>query len=135
LQEFDFSSPTLPAIKVGTTAKAWAMKWIDNELNIVNANNELVKYNPKTGKTGTTKLNFPEQPIKIRLTAKGPDGRIWTSGYPVGNNAAYNPKNGQTEKLNGLSQSESMIADGKDMYFGLYSGAKISVYDSSLPWD
>src|SRR5690606_16925251 len=123
LRVFDFSNPSQGSVKVGNTAKALGMTWTkDNELCIFNEDNKLVKFNPNTGLSTTMNLAVPEQPIEIRMTALGPDGRIWTSGFPVGGNGAYDPITGKVEHYAGLTQAESVTVDGDDLYFGNYPG-------------
>ena len=64
----------------------------------------------------------------------GPDGRVWMGGFFVGNNAAYDPATGKSDIYQGLSQSESISCLGKDLYFGIYPGARFYRYDTTRPW-
>ncbi|MNE34022.1 hypothetical protein D3C80_1277230 [compost metagenome] len=79
-------------------------------------------------------MNIPPLPIQIQTTAAGPDGKVWTSGYPIGSNGLYNPVTGTTVNYNGLPQAESISFQGDQVFFGIYGGAKIYRYNSNNPW-
>lgn len=135
LRVFDFSQSSSSSVKVGNTAKALAMRWgTDNLLHILNEDNNLVKFNPENSQATTLELAVPPQPTQIRVTAVGPDGKVYTSGYPGGGNGVYNPETGEVSNLTGLGQAESILTDGEDMYFNIYPGAHIYKYDPKQSW-
>jgi hypothetical protein len=135
LQVMNLLKPEEPPVIIGNTDKALAMSWINNSLYLINAKNDLVIYDPVKNIFKVEQMNFPQQPILIRMTGKGTDGKIWTSGYPVGNNAAYDPRTGKTQAYDGLHQSESIVNHNKNIYFGVYPKANIYLYDSTKPWN
>lgn len=135
LRVFDFSQSSTSSIKVGNTTKALAMKWGgDNLLYILNDNNQIIKFNPSNSQATTSELAVPAQPIQIRLTAVGPDGKIYTSGYPGGGNGVYDPETGEVSHFTGLGQAESILTDGEDMYFNIYPGANVYKYNPKQSW-
>ncbi len=129
------NNATPEKIEVGTmTMNALAGSWVnEDEFQFLMSDAKLLNYNIKNGKYAVKTLEVPPMPIQLHLTAGGDDGKIWTSGYPIGSNAAYNPKTNKSERYLGLSQAESMGFMGKDIYFGLYGG-KIWMYDTSAEW-
>lgn len=135
LRVYDFATSSPTSVKVGNTARALAMTWgKDNLLRILNDNNKLVKFNPVNSQSTTVDVSVPPQPINIRITALGADGRIHTSGYPGGGNGAYDPETGEVSNYTGLGQAESIIIDGAETYFNIYPGAHVYKYDSRQPW-
>lgn len=98
-------------------------------------NGKMFKYNLQTGKVKLTDVNVPAEPVNIHDIEKGPDGKIYTSGYLQGNLGVYTPSTGQSFYLNGISQIEGMTTIGNKMYFGTYPDAKIYEYDLSKPWN
>lgn len=113
-----------------------ALKWNSaDELYIFNRNAQLIKYNIRTGKSVSESFTIPPQPISINATAYGPDGRIWTSGYLTGSNAAYDPSTGKSEQYRGLAQTEGVTLQGPNIYFGIYPHGRLFVYDTQKPWN
>ncbi len=118
------------------TEKAMAMTWgKEGRLYLLAFDGRILRYDPKTGTVLQLPIEMPRQPIGINITKAGPDGRIWTGGYLVGSNAAYDPVTGQSVEYRGIHQSESITIFKHRMYFGIYPGGKYYVYDTRKPWD
>ncbi|WP_213522263.1 collagen-like protein [Paenibacillus sp. J31TS4] len=96
---------------------------------------KMFKYNLATGNVKLTDVALPAEPIKIHDIGKGPDGKIYTTGYLAGNVGVHTPTSGTSMYLNGISQSEGMTVVGNKMYFGIYPDAKIYEYDLAKPWN
>ncbi len=136
LMSLDLSEPQAKPMKILETARAMNIAWgKDHQLYFLNNDGYLVSYDPKTGKSAFTDIGLPPQPIGINITKLGPDGRIWTGGYLVGSNAAYNPLTGKTERYSGLHQSESITVHGSDIYFGIYPKGKFYKYNTKKEWN
>src|SRR5699024_10817720 len=136
LQVMDFANLSAGSRKVANSSKALDLTWNKtDEVLVFNEDNEIVKYNPITKQSSAVKLEIPPMPIQIRITALGPDGRIWTSGYLTGGNAAYDPETGEIDRYHGLSQAESITIDGDDIYFGNYPNCVINVYTTIKSWN
>ncbi len=136
LYSCDLGNSPFKLVALNKSKSALATTWLDNNrLCYLTGEGKLIYYNVNTKNISETTLEIPPEPISINTVAYGPDGRIWTSGYPIGSNAAYNPSTGQTDMFQGLSQSESISSFGNDIYFGVYSGAKFYKYNTTQPWD
>jgi hypothetical protein len=122
-------------IEVGNmTMNALAGSWINNdELQFLLQGGRLLNYNINSGSSNVKQLEVPPMPIHLHLTALGADGKVWTSGYPIGGNGAFDPKTNKSEIHPGLSQAESMGFMGKDTYFGLYGG-RIWKFNTEAAW-
>lgn len=136
LRMLDFANtPLTPVPMQGRSAKALAMSLDDKGmLYILNERGELIKTTPHTSKYEAIELPIPPQPTQIRITSRGADGKIHTSGFPGGGNGVYDPKLGTSTSNPGLGQSESILIDGEDMYFNIYPGAHVYKYDSQKTW-
>jgi len=132
----DFSNPIMHRKQLARIGDALAMTWNGrNELMLITKDRKLVTYDPRNDKTSAVELEVPVQPITIRLTQFGADGRIWCTGFPMGPNVAYDPATGETETCEGLHQAESITSHGSDIYLGIYPGGKIYRHDTTRPWD
>jgi len=74
------------------------------------------------------------QAIPIHSLEKGPDGKLYMTGYPGGTAAAYDPATGTTATF-GMGQAESIGQIGSDVYFNVYPKAAIYRYDTTKPVD
>lgn len=136
LLSLDLSNPTARPIELLKTSRAMNIAWgKDRKLYFLNNDGELVVFNPETGKATFEDIGLPAQPIGINITKMGPDGRIWTGGYLVGSNAAYDPTTGKTTRYSGLHQSESITIHNGLIYFGIYPKGRFYKYDPSKEWD
>lgn len=83
----------------------------------------------------TKSIEYPVQgnPIPIQALEKGPDGKLYMSGYPGGKGARFNPSTGSTESF-ALGQAEGMGSFGNKLYFGIYPGAHIQELDPAQPF-
>ncbi len=137
LYSFDLASTPPKMVTLNrNNASALAITWLtDNDLCYLTGECKLVFYNKSLGNNVfALPLQVPPSPITINSMTYGPDGRVWMGGFFVGNNAAYDPVTGKTDIYQGLSQSESISHLGKDLYFGIYPGAKFYRYDTTRPW-
>lgn len=88
--------------------------------------------NLETKKVKSVTYPFSGNPIPIQTLEKGPDGKLYMSGYPGGKGAAYSPISGEIETFS-LGQAEGMAALGDKMYFGIYPGGYIWELDVNQP--
>lgn len=136
LFQADFSNQGATPRQVTTTdgvtlASFWSR---NNKLYLLNAKGVLVAYDPTSGKRTLNKLSIPQQNVEIQTLREGPDGKIWSAGLLSGGNAAFNAKTQKVETYSGLEQTEGMVSQGKQLYFGVYPKCKIYVYDTERPW-
>lgn len=75
----------------------------------------------------------PAQPIHIQSIMNAPDGKIYSSGYVVGQVGVYDPADGSHRQFGGVKQAEGMTPYGSRIYFGTYPRAIISVFDTARP--
>lgn len=117
-------------------AEAKEMRWAkDGLLHIINRYGEIKKYNPVNGNISTEKIKVSPHPYGIQTLITGPDGRIWSSGFLQGGNAAFDPDTQQSTSYPGMGQAESMITYKNSIYFGVYPKARIYTYDASKVWN
>ncbi len=97
-------------------------------------NGSVYKYNLQTGKSDIIIPNLPGQPTEIQTIKKGPDGKIYSSGYLSGGLGVYSPTTGEHVQYKEMGQAEGITSYGSKMYFGIYPGANIYEYDTAKPW-
>ncbi|CAM3609195.1 cohesin domain-containing protein [Marinicrinis lubricantis] len=73
-------------------------------------------------------------PVPIQALEKGPDGRLYMSGYPGGKAAIYDPETQETELFT-MGQAESIGFIGDKALFNVYPKAHIYELDTTLPID
>lgn len=136
LMKFDAGKDAASAVLLATqVGSANAFYKQPGGLLLFNAKGNLVNYSEQTGKTTTTVLKIPAQPIPINAIMYGPDGNIWTGGYLAGGHATYNPKTNKNTKYLGLDQTEGMSFMGKHIYFGIYPKGRFYTYDVTQAWN
>ncbi|WP_306009813.1 carbohydrate binding domain-containing protein [Bacillus sp. MMSF_3328] len=96
---------------------------------------KLYKYNLETGKLKLTDLALPAEPVQIHELAKGPDGKIYSTGYLPGNMGAYIPTSGKNIVFDGIGQSEGTATLNGKMYLGIYPNARIYEFDPFKEWN
>ncbi|RKD12905.1 hypothetical protein BCY91_11075 [Pelobium manganitolerans] len=132
----DLNTPAQPATAITDCYEAKDMRWgKDGTLHILTKYSQVRRYNPATGQIVTVKYEVPPQPYDIQTLITGPDGRIWSSGYLAGGNAAYDPVADKVVQYAGLGQAEGMTVQGDNIYFGIYPAANFYVYDTKRPWN
>ncbi|WP_205500077.1 hypothetical protein [Rufibacter psychrotolerans] len=123
-------------VAIAPCAEAKHMRWAkDGKLHVINRYGEIKKYDPRTGDITTEKIEVAPQPYGIQTLITGPDGRIWSSGFLLGGNAAFDPKTQKSTRYQGMGQAEGMLAFGNNIYFGIYPKARIYHYDAAKPWN
>lgn len=132
----DLSNPTKAATVITDCYEAKDMRWgKDGNLHILTKYAQVRRYNPTNGQITTIKYEVPPQPYDIQTIVTGPDGKIWSSGYLAGGNAAYDPTTGKSVQYTGLGQAEGMTIQGDNIYFGIYPAANFYVFDTKRPWN
>ncbi|WP_206207698.1 WD40 repeat domain-containing protein [Virgibacillus indicus] len=91
---------------------------------------EVTYMNLETKKVKTIAYPIVGNPIPLQTMEKGPDGKLYLSGYPGGKAAVFNPETGESEDFS-LGQAEGMASIGDKMYFGVYPGATIFELDTA----
>ena len=96
---------------------------------------KVFKYNLTNSNRVVANLAVSSSPVSINSIRKGPDGKIYSSGYLTGGIGVYTPlrSDGNVE-FKGMGQCENMISGGNKMYFGVYNNSSIYEYDPSIPW-
>src|SRR5690606_37688898 len=132
----DFSNSSSAPTLITDCYDAKDMRWgKDGTLHILTKYSQVRRYNPTNGNIATLKFEVPPQPYDIQSIIAGPDGRIWSSGYLAGGNAAYDPRTNKVTQYTGLGQAESMTVLGDHIYFGIYPAANLYVYDTKRAWN
>jgi hypothetical protein len=135
LYSHDLSVPTRAPTPIADCYEAKDMRWgQDGKLHILTRYGQVRRYDPASGSIATIKFEVSPQPYNIQTLVTGPDGRIWSSGYLNGGNAAYDPVSRKVTSYDGLGQAEGMTVQGKNIYFGIYPAARFYVYDTQKPW-
>lgn len=135
LWSYEITQSNPAPVLVSNTKNSLARYWSGNqELSLLTPDLKIVNVNVSNGQSTSADLNIPPLPIQIQTSAAGPDGKVWTSGYPIGSNGLYDPATGATVNYNGLSQAESISFQGDQVFFGIYGGAKIYRFNSNNPW-
>jgi WD40 repeat protein len=124
------------SVFIANCNQAKQIRWgKDGLLHIITRYAEIKRYNPATGEMSSAKMEVSPQPYGIQTLIAGPDGKIWSSGFLHGGNAAYDPKTGKSTMYNGLGQAEGMVSHGNNIYFGVYPKARIYTYDVTKTWE
>lgn len=110
------------------------MSWLNGELVMLTVRGNVVRFDPRNGKSSTLKLTIPPEETPIQSIARGPDGKIYCGGYLSGGLSSYDPKTGKHEQFNGISQSESMGVLGERLYHGVYPHARLYATATTQPW-
>ncbi|RXZ01386.1 WD40 repeat domain-containing protein [Fictibacillus sp. S7] len=92
-------------------------------------------YNPKTGQSKSIEADIEGQPVEIQSIGRGPDGNIYTSGYPTGGFTKYSPEDHEFTRFRGFGQAENMLSTDRFLYLGVYTGGVIYKYDPEKPYD
>lgn len=127
----------LTAIKFGTSFRGAG--WVQYDANgkeqsfvTMKSNGDISMFNV----VDETIENYPSvlkgQPNPIHNMERGPDGKLYMSGYPGGMGAQFDPV-AQKFTTFPLEQAEGMIAHGTDMYFGVYPGGHVYKTDTTKP--
>lgn len=126
----------------GAAARGWSLMELGTAgfpgVSAVTATSKGVfhAWNPATGETAAVKGDVVPTPYLVRSMATGPGGDVFVGGYgsPPGI-ARVDADSGATEPLNGVGQTEGLVAHGDDLVFGTYPGARIYTYDTTKPWN
>lgn len=136
MYSYDMAQACPKPVLVGVTKKILASKWDNNnELLAINSDAKLIKYNVATNTKVVNDIEVPAQPIGLIAVHTGPNNKIWTGGYLVGNNAAYDPVTNAVTQYPGLNQPEGITVKGDSIYFGTYTRAEFYVYNTLQPWN
>jgi uncharacterized protein YcfL len=93
-------------------------------------------YNPATNHYRVLTSEIEGEPAVIQSIAAGPDGKIYSSGYPSGGLAVYDPSTDTNLRLpDGIGQAEGMLAHQGKLYLGVYPKANIFEYDPADSFD
>ncbi|MBI5381554.1 MAG: hypothetical protein HZA31_06605 [Opitutae bacterium] len=98
---------------------------------------QMFRYNINSGVSDFTDVLFDEVGVEIRSMTKGPDGKIYCSGYLNGNIGVYTPMcpppGGAQNVSNFFAyQAEGMTTLNNKVYFGCYTRARVFEYDPSM---
>lgn len=144
LHEYNLDTNTFQSLHVDLKGSAISYKFIQlNEADFpgytlvgLSGNGGLLyKYNLENGNLKLTNLDLPSESVLIHELAKGPDGKIYSTGYLPGNMGAFIPSLHENVRFDGIGQSEGMANLNNKMYLGIYPNAKIYEYDPFKAWD
>ncbi|MCM3123837.1 MULTISPECIES: hypothetical protein [unclassified Mesobacillus] len=144
LYEYDLDTNTFKSLNVDIKGSAISYKFLQlNEegfpgyslVGLSGNGGKMYKYNLETGNLKLTDLVLPSEPVLIHDLSKGPDGKIYSTGYLPGNMSSYVPTTGETIRYDGISQSEGMANLNGKMYMGIYPNAKIYDFDPFMEWN
>lgn len=102
-----------------------------SELQVLLTNGQVLHYSPEKDQIRIVETDVPRQAIHIHNIARGPDGKIYSSGYVVGNLGVYDPSTGAHHQIKAVKQAEGITVWGSRLYFGTYPRAHISVLDTA----
>lgn len=144
LFEYDLDTNTFKSLNVDIKGSAISYKFLElNEegfpgyslVGLSGNGGKMYKYNLETGNLKLTDLVLPSEPALIHDLSKGPDGKIYSTGYLPGNMGAYVPTTGENIRFDGISQSEGMANLNGKMYLGIYPNAKMYEFDPFKEWN
>lgn len=136
LLEYDLATDTTrPAPNFRATSFTRDFGWLTlngrERLLTVSWGGQIWAYDPETGQESLP-VKLEGQPVSVQAMQKGPDGRIYLSGYPGGVAARIDPQTGKTETFS-LGQAEGFGAYGKTLYMGIYPQAAIWKMEADGP--
>ncbi|WP_349408595.1 Ig-like domain-containing protein [Pseudalkalibacillus sp. SCS-8] len=99
-------------------------------LATISFNGSVQLFNFETSVRKTLEPIVEGQPTTIQTLEKGPDGKLYSSGYMGTYGAQYDPSTDVLELFN-LGQAEGMTSLNDKMYMGTYPGANIYEYDTT----
>lgn len=117
----------------GARGFSWRGSKEDRVLDVALSNGKLLRHDPRTGRTVTISPATKGLPIHLHNAFKGPDGKVYTSGYVVGQLGVFDPQTKSNSQLGGVKQAEGFTSYGTSLYMGTYPHAVISTYDTSAP--
>lgn len=138
LYSVDFSSSVYePELENGFSGTAFSIKRENDGIVALSQSfgtTEIIYWTPDVGTTKRNLLSVPGRPVNIRSIVVGPDKKIWSSGFLIGQHTAYNPIDKALTFFSGITQTERMVVSDKSIYMGAYPGAKIYGYQTDKSW-
>jgi streptogramin lyase len=135
IMRFDPAKPREAPQEVASPGPVIGLTWEGKTLVGFGSYGGVTRFDPATGKTTTSTVKLPKEPTPINQIELGPDGKIWVGGYLSGGAASFDPTTKKSEQFGGIAQPEDICVVGGSIYFGLYPGARLSVYDTHKPWN
>ena len=141
LIQYDIKQRETRETTIKTNGGARAFAWSNNSdtssplLYVLYSHGKIARYDISSRKGMLLEPAVPRQPIHIQNIIEGPDHKIYSSGYVVGQVGVYDPKTASRQQFGGVRQAEGMTVMGSKIYFGTYPRAIISVFDTALPQD
>lgn len=139
LIQYDIKQLLAQETPMKTNGGARAFTWsVDPDshspfLYILYNHGKIARYDISNNRGTLYDAPLPRQPIHIQNIIEGPDHKIYSSGYVVGQVGVYDPETGSVKQFGGVRQAEGMTVMGSKIYFGTYPRAIISVFDTSQP--
>ncbi|WP_127581572.1 Vgb family protein [Paenibacillus koleovorans] len=96
----------------------------------------VAKYNLQNGTVTTQYVTgITETPNILQSLIKGPDNKIYTSGFLTGGTGMYTSmRSDQITIERGVGQTEAMATLNGKIYYGVYPEAYLYEHDPSQPW-
>lgn len=91
-------------------------------------------YDIKTGLSKVIEVDLPKKNIEIRQIHEYKN-KLYGGGYLRGGTAIYDIERNESIQLDGVGQSEGLIAYDDKLYIGKYPGAYVFEYDLLKDWD
>ncbi|MGW0195207.1 hypothetical protein [Nonomuraea sp. NPDC003201] len=145
LHSYDIAARTVQATSVRPGLDVTGYTWSGSTLVGLGAATDgtrIFKYEPAGGRWSSNLVTgTPVLPAAINALGAGPDGRVYTGGYLTGGTGVYDPLRGDGDDnqpdrltLNGLNQTDSLLAHDGLLYIGVYPSARIYSYQPGGPW-
>ncbi|MEH7012259.1 hypothetical protein V7087_15840 [Neobacillus niacini] len=144
LYEYDLDSNTYKNLGIDLKGSAVSYKFVELKeegfpgyslVGLSGNSGKLYKYNLATGNLKLTDIALPSEPALIHDLLKGPDGKIYSTGYLPGNMGAYVPTTNKNINFDGIGQSEGMTILNNKIYLGIYPNAKFYEFDPFKEWN
>ncbi|MET7331748.1 hypothetical protein [Nonomuraea sp. NPDC005650] len=145
LHSYDIDTRTVRATSVRPGLDVTGYTWSGSTLVGLGAATDgtrIFRYEPAGGGWSSTLVTgTPVLPAAINALGTGPDGRVYTGGYLTGGTGVHDPLRSDADDsrpdrptLNGLNQTDSLLAHDGLLYIGVYPSARLYSYEPGAPW-
>lgn len=80
-------------------------------------------------------VELPGQPTGLQSLCRGPDGKLYSTGYLSGGLGIFDPQTHRTQMRPEMGQAEDIVVHAGKLYFGIYPHAEIMEYNPARPWN
>ncbi|NLF15708.1 MAG: hypothetical protein GX595_00405 [Lentisphaerae bacterium] len=90
---------------------------------------------PASGQTRRITLEYQSEGTALRVLGLGPDGKVWANSAHPSRGMSYDPADGTLRHYPGAIAMKGLAVQGRHLFGGHYTGGRLYVFDSTLPWD